>query len=116
MLNLFVLVVPFIIFAAWVLLTWGFGSHPGYLAQAANGDINHQINYQGKLADASGYALNGNYNFSFDLYSTSTGGSSLWHEEFSSTTPLGQVHISSGIFSVVLGSSTTVPTSIFFND
>ena len=116
LLNFFVLVVPFIILAAWVMLTWGYGSHDGYLAQAATGDINHQINYQGKLADSDGHAINGNYNFSFDLYATPTGGSSLWHEEFSALTPPGQVHISSGIFSVALGTSSTIPTNIFFND
>ena len=116
LLNFFVLVVPFIILAAWVMLTWGYGSHDGYLAQAATGDINHQINYQGKLADSDGHAINGNYNFSFDLYTTPTGGSSLWHEEFSALTPPGQVHISSGIFSVALGTSSTIPTNIFFND
>ncbi len=63
---------------------------------AAN--IPRQINYQGLLADLEGNTLNGNYNFSFDIFSVETGGTSLWNETQS------DIIVTEGVFSVLLGS------------
>lgn len=56
------------------------------------------INYQGYMTDPEGVALNGEYDISFMLYTTESGGSLVWDE-----TQI--VHVSKGLFSVELGAS-----------
>lgn len=51
------------------------------------------INYQGKLTDASGGALTGNYNMTFKIYD---GATEVWTEDQTVT-------VTSGIFNVLLG-------------
>ena len=64
--------------------------------------FNKQINYQGKLTDASNVAVpNGTYNMEFKLYTVSTGGTAIWTE--TRTSP-NQVTVTNGLFSVMLGS------------
>ena len=68
--------------------------------QMAWGQIPQTIGYQGLLTDASGNLVpDGNYNLTFKLYDTPTGGAELWSEAQS-------VPVNSGIFNVVLGSVT----------
>jgi protein-S-isoprenylcysteine O-methyltransferase Ste14 len=68
-------------------------------AQAA---INPQVNYQGRLVDGSNVAVtNGSYNMRFNLYTVSSGGSSIWTE---TRTVADKVAVTSGLFSVMLGS------------
>ena len=55
------------------------------------------INYQGKLTDASGVALNGYYNMEFRIYDAASGGTLLWSESHSS------VPVMKGLFNVLLG-------------
>ncbi len=57
-----------------------------------------EINYQGILKDASGNLVpNGNYEMSFRIYDSETGGTSLWLETKT-------INISDGVFSTQLGS------------
>ena len=64
------------------------------------------INYQGRLTDSSGEYLNGPYSVRFDLYNSSSGGSSLWNET-------QNVNVNSGMYDVHLGSSATLPETLF---
>ena len=69
---------------------------------SAQSNFNEQINYQGKLTDATGATVaDGTYNIAFNLYTSPTGGSPVW----SSTTT---VPVVSGLFSYMLGSSTSL--------
>jgi hypothetical protein len=61
-----------------------------------------EINYQGKLMDSSGSAVSdGTYNLEFKLYTASTGGSPIWTE---TRTTSNRVQVTTGLFSVLLGS------------
>jgi hypothetical protein len=78
-------------------------------AQAA---INEEINYQGKLTNASNVAVaDGLYDMEFSLYTALTGGSPIWTETL---TTVNKVQVTNGIFSVMLG-STTPFTGVNFN-
>ncbi len=92
------------------------------VAQAA---INKQINYQGKLTNASNVAVaNGSYNVRFKLYTQVSGGAAVWTETLcyspdsgttcNGTGADGRVTISNGLFSVLLGSTTSL-SSVDFN-
>ena len=71
-----------------------------------------QTNYQGKLTNSAGVAVpNDTYNIKFNLYASSTGGTSVWEEEYSTT---NKIQITSGLFSVMLGSLNTL-SGIDFN-
>jgi hypothetical protein len=84
---------------------------PVSVAEAA---FNKQINYQGKLTNTSNVAVtNGNYNMRFKLYTAATGGSPLWTEDDLVSNSQG-ITTNSGLFSVMLG-STTALTGIDFN-
>ncbi len=75
---------------------------------------NFQINYQGKLTTASNVAVpNGTYNMRFWLLASSTAATStaLWSESY---TGAYKVTVTSGLFSVMLGASTTL-TGVDFN-
>ena len=65
------------------------------------------ISYQGVLTDANGTVVpDGNYNLTFKIYDTSSGGTPLWTE-------VQSVAVSKGIFSVILGSVS--PLNLPFN-
>ena len=67
---------------------------------------NAQINYQGKLTGATNIAVaDGTYTMVFNLYATSTGGTTLWTE---TRTAGNKVTVTSGLFSVMLGSITSL--------
>lgn len=80
---------------AMLLLTLSFGPK----AQSA---VPQVMSYQGLLKNNSGNLLSGTYSMQFKIYSASTGGSALWTETQSS------VSVSSGRFSVQLGSVTAL--------
>jgi hypothetical protein len=65
------------------------------------------VNYQGHLADNAGNALTGNYTITFRIYESQTGSTALWSE-----THLA-VPVARGLFQVSLGTSTTLPGTIF---
>lgn len=86
-------------------------THP-QIALAADG-INKQINFQGKVVNSNGTNVtDGSYDFTFKIYSTSSGGSPIWTE---TRTGGNQVPVSAGIFRVSLGSVNALPGSVNFN-
>ena len=77
--------------------------------QAGHAQIPHTLSYQGLLADTSGTPKpDGSYNFTFRLYTVSSGGSAIWNETKSS-------QVKRGLFSTVLGSVTPIPDSVKFD-
>jgi len=65
-----------------------------------------EINYQGKLMTSSNVAVpDGLYNMEFKLYTVSSGGSAIWTE---TRTGASQVQVTSGLFTVLLGSETSL--------
>ena len=77
-----------------------------------NAAINKQINYQGKLTNASNVAVtNGTYNMEFALYTVSSGGTAIWTE---TRTGGNKVQVTNGLFSVLLGEVTSL-SGIDFN-
>jgi hypothetical protein len=75
---------------------------------------NPQINYQGKLTNASGVAVpDGTYNMRFWLITSDSAATSTaeWTEEL---TGANQVQVTNGLFSVMLGSTTPL-TGVDFN-
>ena len=80
-----------------------------FVAHAA---INREINYQGKLTNASNVAVaDGLYTMSFSLYTVPTAGSAIWTELLNGA---NEVQVTNGLFSVMLG-STTPFTGVDFN-
>jgi hypothetical protein len=67
------------------------------LALPAQAEISKLLALQGRLTDATGQALNGNFSLTFRIYNASTGGTKLWEETQTLT-------LSAGVFSVQLGS------------
>ncbi|GIW07142.1 MAG: hypothetical protein KatS3mg060_1947 [Dehalococcoidia bacterium] len=67
------------------------------------------MSYQGYLSDSAGQPISGTVNLRFGLYETSTGGSPLWQET------QNNVQVSSGFFSVLLGSISPL-SAAFFSD
>jgi hypothetical protein len=78
-------------------------------APAAAGTSTGTIAYQGRLADANGSPLTGTYNMIFRLYDAATGGTPLWTEQWTGS---NGVKVSDGLFNVMLGSLTPIPTSL----
>jgi hypothetical protein len=78
-------------------------------APAAAGTSTGTIAYQGRLADANGNPLTGTYNMIFRLYDAASGGTPLWTEQWTGS---NGVKASDGLFNVMLGSLTPIPTSL----
>ena len=70
-------------------------------AVALFADIPQIMNYQGKLTNPDGVALEGIMTVTFTIYDAETGGTALWTE----THPA--VDVDKGLFDVQLGSITT---------
>jgi parallel beta-helix repeat protein len=69
------------------------------------------MNFQGRLADASGNTVaDGTYNMQFRLFTVSSGGSATWTETRETT---NRVTVTNGLFSVQLGSVTPLSASLF---
>ncbi|MCR4330469.1 MAG: hypothetical protein NUV49_01150, partial [Patescibacteria group bacterium] len=76
--------------------------------------FNPEINYQGKLTNASNVAVaDGTYHMKFRLYTTETGGTNIWEDDRSFLAG-NRITVTNGLFSVLLGSSTPL-TSVDFN-
>lgn len=72
------------------------------LFSPAGADIPETMSFQGVLTDAGGMALpNGDYNVTFNLYTAPAGGSAVWTET-------NVVTVTKGIFSVILGSTSSL--------
>ncbi len=97
--------------AAFILVLM-LGSFGMFFAPQAHAAINQQINYQGKLTNASNIAVaDGSYTASFSLYTVPTGGAAIWTELDNGS---NKVVVKNGLFSVMLG-STTPFTGVDFN-
>lgn len=72
----------------------------------ANAAIPYTINYQGYLTDAVGSPVNGTVSMTFSLYTVASGGTALWTEP-------QNVIVSGGIYSVILGSVSTLTPLAF---
>ena len=85
------------------------------LLEAANtpGPNATTVNYQGRLADAAGTPLSGDYAMTFALWDAPSGGNLVWGPESNAAVP-----VSDGLFSVGLGSLTSggIPTSAWDGD
>ncbi|MEM2947068.1 MAG: hypothetical protein QXN96_02380, partial [Candidatus Bathyarchaeia archaeon] len=68
-------------------------------------EINKQLNYQGKLQDADGITVpDGTYSMKFSIYDAPSGGSRLWTECGTTSSPVARrVQVLNGVFSVLLG-------------
>ena len=81
----------------------------------ASAQANAQLNYQGKLTDATNLAVpDGTYNMAFRLYTTSVSATTtnIWEEV---RTGGNRVTVTKGLFSVMLGSVTAFPASFNWN-
>jgi len=66
--------------------------------------FNERINYQGKLTNSNNVPVaDGDYTIKFNLYTTASGGSPIWTENWDGTGGRAKVTIHSGLFSVMLG-------------
>src|SRR5689334_17803128 len=83
------------------------GAVPAAAPTAASTSI---IPYQGRLADSGGNPLNGSYAMTFKLYNVASSGSPLWTETWSGG---NSIHVTAGLFDVLLGSLTLIPASIY---
>jgi hypothetical protein len=94
---------------AWVfaaLLSLSVGLAATLSATTADAAFTRTINYQGKLADATGDLVDdGDYNMEFALYTAASGGSAIWTETRTST---DKVEVTNGLFSVMLGDVTSL--------
>lgn len=105
-----------------VVLTLSPTSHRAVYAAS----FNPEINYQGKLADNTGAAVDDDgYNMRFRLYDVATSGSPLWTEVWCYSPDSGstcngtgtdqRVDVINGLFSVLLGDVTSL-SAVDFND
>ena len=77
---------------------------------AAAQTVPYKINFQGRLADATGTAKpNGQYNMTFRLYGDLSGGSAVWTEVREQT---NRVTVTNGQFNVQLGDVAALSTSV----
>jgi len=72
----------------------------------AHATIPRYINYQGKLTDANDDPVNDSVNITIKIYDVESGGTALWSETQS-------VNVTRGIFSMLLGSTTSLDTLNF---
>jgi hypothetical protein len=63
------------------------------------GGLSPNMSYQGRLTDASGTPLNGNYSFTFRLYDAATAGTSIYTETES-------IAVTNGLFDTSIGPTT----------
>lgn len=68
--------------------------------------IPNEIQYQGKLTDAVGVGMNGDFEMSFRIFDAPTGGAALWTEVHEA--PADEVTVTKGLFDVLLGSITPI--------
>jgi hypothetical protein len=89
---------------------WAAPSDAPQAEAPASGVNTGMLSYQGYLTDAGGEPLDGEIDFTFRLYSTSTGGTALWTEAH---TEENAVPADDGLFNVMLGSLTPIPNDVW---
>ncbi len=70
------------------------------------------ISYQGRLTDAAGNPLTGDYDMRFCLYAEPAGGSTLWCETYAAVNGT-TIAVTDGVFTVLLGSIAPIPEALF---
>lgn len=74
------------------------------------------MNFQGRLNNAAGSPMPaGSYNMKFRIYDAASGGTLLWSEQRANSASTGVTVTAGGLFSVQLGSVTSLPAAIFNN-
>jgi len=73
----------------------------------AYAEVPKMINYQGKITTPQGALISDTFSIVFSIYADSTGGTALWTETQSS------VKVEYGVFSVLLGSVNSIPSTVF---
>lgn len=71
-----------------------------------------EISYQGTLSSVSGTPIDATVGMTFRFYNVQSGGTALWTESHTGT---NAVPISNGLFNVMLGSITPIPSIIWNN-
>jgi len=71
------------------------------------GALERTMLYQGRLTNATGTPINGTRDITFRLYTTETGGSSIWQETHNG------VQVNNGLFQVVLGETNPLDEANF---
>jgi len=75
-------------------------------ADAAQAQAPNLINYQGRLTATGGAAASGSFAMTFSIYATATGVTPVWTETQTVT-------VANGVFNVLLGSVTTLSSTLF---
>ena len=88
-------------FAAWVLVIALMG------VVGTTDQVPQLINYQGYLTNSGGNPVDGDLSMEFAIYNVATEGTPLWSETHPTVT------VTDGYFSVLLGSDTPIPQSVF---
>lgn len=97
----------------WVCLVFGC-LFLGIVPITATAAINEQIQFSGELVTTNKTSVsNGNYNFKFELYNDAAGGSTVWSETYDENN--GRVSVTDGLFSVSLGSHSSL-SGVDFNN
>jgi hypothetical protein len=96
-----------------LILTQNVWAKPLLSTANAPGPSATTVNYQGRLADSGGIALDGTYGMRFALYDAASEGNLIWGPEVHDAVP-----VSAGLFSVGLGSQTSggIPTNTWNGD
>ena len=76
----------------------------------ANATSREEINLQGQLTYSNGDPIDSTVAITFNIYNVASGGTSMWSETHSSVT------VTDGVFDVVLGSSNSLPDTLFANN
>jgi hypothetical protein len=74
--------------------------------------VPQKINFQGRLTDPKGHALDGSYDVRFRIYADSSDATVLWEESWL-TTEGRPIEVSKGVFNVLLGSIDLIPDTVF---
>ncbi|MBI2832104.1 MAG: hypothetical protein HYX79_07600 [Chloroflexi bacterium] len=83
------------------------GTFGGRLYASPPSGVPRVLDYQGRLTNPAGQPVaDGTYSVQFSLYDAETGGNTLWSET-------QNVTLSGGLFNALLGSTTTLDSSIF---
>lgn len=89
----------------------GFNAYTTFAAPPQAPFVPDTVGFEGQLADSSGNPVqDGTYDFTFKLYSLSTGGAALWTETQT------DIQVTDGLYSVQLGSGTALSASDFDGD
>jgi hypothetical protein len=99
-----------ILLVALIVLVSSTSAHSLLQTRTSSSNDTTTISYQGNLTDAQGQPINATLPMTFKLYSTPTGGTALWTEQ---RTGNNAVPVTDGLFSVSLGSVTSLPRSLF---